>query len=56
MSETRHDVVLIWDDCKNSSGEANARALKPRDCTRFAVAVRTDSSSTTIEIERVSGK
>jgi len=47
-------VVLINDDCKYSSAEANVQAANPSDLTSFSTAVRNRSSSSTIDMSGTS--
>src|SRR5215467_968898 len=50
MSEIRHELSATWGDCRNSSADENAYAVKPNDRTKLLRAARIISSSSTIEI------
>jgi hypothetical protein len=49
-SAITHDVSFNWADCKNSPADANVRAVYLCDLRRFSVAVRTDASSSMMDI------
>jgi hypothetical protein len=48
-SEMRHDVDASWSDNRNSSADTKRRMCLPNERTRFPVASRAASSSSTIE-------
>src|SRR5882757_4208378 len=55
-SAITHDVSFKWLDCRKSSADANVCARYPCDLTRLFVAIRTDASSSIIEITAGLGK
>ena len=53
-SNIRHRDSATDEDCRNDSADANVRAANPSDLTRFSIAARVKSSSSTIDISGVS--
>jgi hypothetical protein len=50
MSVMTHDDFVTLSDAKKSSAQANVWAVNPSDLSKLLVAIRTDSSSSMIEI------
>jgi hypothetical protein len=55
-SAITQDVLSLWPDRKNSSADANVWAAYPCDLKRLFVPIRTDASSSMIEITGVLDK